>query len=362
MLSAFYSCGEIEESNEVEKTSKVTEVTTEAETETTTEEENEATTEAKIDELNSDLFDASELEYKDFNYEALTIPVPSCMNTESPLEEYGITHLNQKSSIYENLDSSFAIELEAVDFSNAKYMSILTDQSDMFSGYSTLCKVYFDYKTKINELNDYKYEPYFDEDGILLNIDSLYGKSYIYTGNEGAERPEIFGLLQMLYDIENEKLYYIEISDFDKNAELTARIIDYMNKNIKYNPNYNEDQTNNTKNNVSLTEQSTEPATTQADGRKAVENGDYSLVTPEFKATMDAYEAFYDEYIAFMNKYNSGEGDITSMMNDYMSMLDKMTEWTNKINAIDEKSLSPADDAYYLLVTMRVEKKLLGAL
>ena len=45
-----------------------------------------------------------------------------------------------------------------------------------------------------------------------------------------------------------------------------------------------------------------------------------------------------------------------------MNMLDKMTEWTNKINAIDEKSLSPADDAYYLLVTMRVEKKLLGAL
>lgn len=77
---------------------------------------------------------------------------------------------------------------------------------------------------------------------------------------------------------------------------------------------------------------------------------------------MDAYEAFYDDYLAFMNKYNSGEGDITSMMDDYMNMINKMTEWTNKINAIDEKSLSPADEAYYLLVTMRVEKKLLSAL
>ena len=364
MLSAFYSCGETAESNEVEKTPKVTEVTTEEKNEATTEEETEATTEetdAQIDELNPELFDASKLEYKNFNYDALTIPVPSSMNTESPLEEYGITRLIQKSSIYKKIDSSFIIELEAVDFSNEKFLSILTDQSDMFSGFSTLCKSYFDYKTKINELNNYKYEPYLD-DGILLNIDSLYGKSFVYSANEGIERQEICGLLQMLYDVQHGKLFFIEISDFDTNAELTAAIVDYMNETTKYNPNDTGDQTNNTETNVSTTEHPTEPATTQADGRKAVENGDYSLVTPEFKATMDAYEAFYDEYIAFMNKYNSGEGDITSMMDDYMNMLDKMTEWTNKINAIDEKSLSPADDAYYLLVTMRVEKKLLGAL
>ncbi len=99
-----------------------------------------------------------------------------------------------------------------------------------------------------------------------------------------------------------------------------------------------------------------------ADVKKAIENGDYSLVTPEFKETMDAYEAFYDEYIAFMKNYSSGEGDVLSMLNDYADMMDKMDEWSKKIDAIDESTLSVADNAYYLLVTLRIEKKLLGSL
>jgi len=99
-----------------------------------------------------------------------------------------------------------------------------------------------------------------------------------------------------------------------------------------------------------------------ADVKAAVENGDYSLVTPEFKETMDAYEAFYDEYIAFMKKYTSGEGDMMSMLGDYTNMLARLDEWSAKIDAIDENTLSPADDAYYLLVTLRIEQKLLGTL
>lgn len=96
------------------------------------------------------------------------------------------------------------------------------------------------------------------------------------------------------------------------------------------------------------------------DIKKKVKDGDYSLVTPEFKETMDSYEAFYDEYIEFMNKYNSDGADIMSMLNDYMDMIDKLNEWSEKIDAIDESALSPADDAYYLLVTLRIEKKLVG--
>lgn len=98
------------------------------------------------------------------------------------------------------------------------------------------------------------------------------------------------------------------------------------------------------------------------DIKEAVENGDYSLVTPEFKETMDAYEAFYDEYIEFMDKYNSGEGDMVGMLNDYTEMLAKLDEWSKKIDAIDETTLTPADSAYFVLVTLRVEKKLLGAI
>ena len=107
-------------------------------------------------------------------------------------------------------------------------------------------------------------------------------------------------------------------------------------------------------------EEETQNNVSFADVKAAVENGDYSLVTPEFKETMDAYEAFYDEYIAFMKKYTSGEGDMMSMLGDYTNMLAQMNEWSRKIDAIDENTLSLADDAYYLLVTLRIEKKLLG--
>ena len=93
--------------------------------------------------------------------------------------------------------------------------------------------------------------------------------------------------------------------------------------------------------------------------KKAFENGDYSLVTPSFKEQMDAYEAFYDSYIDFMKKYLSGQYDVMEMMGDYMAMMEKIDEWDDEIDNIDESRLSPADYAYYLLVTLRVEEKLL---
>ncbi|MBQ9907844.1 MAG: hypothetical protein IJM46_13845 [Oscillospiraceae bacterium] len=109
-------------------------------------------------------------------------------------------------------------------------------------------------------------------------------------------------------------------------------------------------------------EESSESELSAQDIKDMIANGDYSLVTPEFKAFMDSYEAFYDNYLAFMQKYNSGEGDMMAMLNDYMTMMTELQEWTDKIDAIDERTLSPADDAYYLLVTLRVEKKLLSAM
>lgn len=93
--------------------------------------------------------------------------------------------------------------------------------------------------------------------------------------------------------------------------------------------------------------------------KNAVDNGDYSLVTPEFKETMDSYEAFVDEYVEFMNKYLSGEGNIMDMLDDYTDMIANMDEWTNKIDEIDETKLSSADEAYYFLVTLRIEEKLM---
>ena len=95
------------------------------------------------------------------------------------------------------------------------------------------------------------------------------------------------------------------------------------------------------------------------DIKDAVENGDYSLVDPDFKAMMDAYESFCNEYIEFMEKYSSEDADMMSMLGDYTDMTAKMADWSEKIDEVDSDSLSPADNAYYLLVTLRVEGKLL---
>lgn len=93
--------------------------------------------------------------------------------------------------------------------------------------------------------------------------------------------------------------------------------------------------------------------------KKLIENGDYSLVTPEFKETMDSYEAFCDDYIKFMKDYQSGDMDFSKMLEDYTKMLSDMGEWTTKIEEMDTENLSPADSAYYTLVTLRVSKKML---
>lgn len=89
---------------------------------------------------------------------------------------------------------------------------------------------------------------------------------------------------------------------------------------------------------------------------EAVQNGDYSLVDPDFKAMMDEYEAFYTDYIDFMNTYNESD-DVSSLMSAYLDWMGRLTTWTEKIDAIDVDNLSPADDAYYVLVTLRIAKK-----
>ena len=86
-------------------------------------------------------------------------------------------------------------------------------------------------------------------------------------------------------------------------------------------------------------------------------------VTPEFKEMMDSYEAFMNQYCDFMVKYvnatNSGDSaTLLAMTADYASLVQQELDWASKIDGIDESTLSPADDAYYLEVQGRVLKKL----
>ncbi len=61
---------------------------------------------------------------------------------------------------------------------------------------------------------------------------------------------------------------------------------------------------------------------------------------------MDSYEQFFDQYVEFMKKYKDS-GDSISMLADYTKMMQQYTDTMNKLNAIDQNSLSAADEAYY---------------
>lgn len=80
-------------------------------------------------------------------------------------------------------------------------------------------------------------------------------------------------------------------------------------------------------------------------------------VSADFKALMDSYEEFFDSYVAFMKKYKAST-DQVSMMSDLADYMGKYSDMMTKLDAIDSKSLSDADAAYYAEVSARVMKKL----
>ena len=80
-------------------------------------------------------------------------------------------------------------------------------------------------------------------------------------------------------------------------------------------------------------------------------------VSADFKALMDSYEEFFDSYVAFMKKYKAS-ADQVSMMSDLADYMGKYSDMMAKLDAIDSKSLSDADAAYYAEVSARVMKKL----
>ena len=80
-------------------------------------------------------------------------------------------------------------------------------------------------------------------------------------------------------------------------------------------------------------------------------------VSADFKALMDSYEEFFDSYVAFMKKYKAST-DQVSMMSDLADYMGKYSDMMAKLDAIDSKSLSDADAAYYAEVSARVMKKL----
>ncbi len=99
-----------------------------------------------------------------------------------------------------------------------------------------------------------------------------------------------------------------------------------------------------------------EESSKEEEGSKEEEK-DSDTVDPDFKETMDAYEDFMNSYVDFMKKYNNSSNPV-SLMKDYTEYMSKYADMVDKIDNIDEDSLSKADLDYYIDVTSRVTKKL----
>lgn len=81
-----------------------------------------------------------------------------------------------------------------------------------------------------------------------------------------------------------------------------------------------------------------------------------SGIRPEFKETMDSYEAFFDEYCDFMTKYKETD-DIVSMASDFASYMTQYADFMAKMDAMKDEEMSTEESAYYLEVTGRILEK-----
>ena len=97
---------------------------------------------------------------------------------------------------------------------------------------------------------------------------------------------------------------------------------------------------------------------TEAPKQESEVKNNSNQVSADFKATMDSYEAFFDEYVDFMKKYSESD-DVTTLFADYTEYMTKYADYIQKLESVDEDSLSDADLAYYLEVQNRINKKLL---
>lgn len=100
----------------------------------------------------------------------------------------------------------------------------------------------------------------------------------------------------------------------------------------------------------------TETAETQTE--TATEPVSRTGIDPDFKAAMDAYEAFYTEYCDFMEKYSENPDDLTLLL-QYGEMLDRAMEMDEAFDGWDEEDMTDEELEYYFEVNSRVLQMLL---
>ena len=85
---------------------------------------------------------------------------------------------------------------------------------------------------------------------------------------------------------------------------------------------------------------------------------DSGLLSPEFKQTMDDYEAWFDHYCEVMKKYEENPSDL-ELLSEMTDLLTEETAMLEEMENMDQSEMNAAELAYYIDVTARIEKKLL---
>lgn len=85
---------------------------------------------------------------------------------------------------------------------------------------------------------------------------------------------------------------------------------------------------------------------------------DSGELSPEFKKTMDDYEAWFDHYCEVMKKYEENPSDL-ELLSEMTDLLSEETVMLDEMEKMDQSEMNAAELAYYLEVTARIEKNLL---
>ena len=85
---------------------------------------------------------------------------------------------------------------------------------------------------------------------------------------------------------------------------------------------------------------------------------DSELISPEFKKTMDDYEAWFDHYCDVMKRYQEDSTDL-ELLSEMTDLLSEETTMLEQMENMDQSEMNTAELAYYIEVTARIEKKLL---
>lgn len=87
---------------------------------------------------------------------------------------------------------------------------------------------------------------------------------------------------------------------------------------------------------------------------------DQNGIRPEFKKSMESYEAFFDEYIEFMNAFKQDSTSL-SMLTKYAEFMTKYEKAMSEMDKIDESELTDAEDKLFLETQLRINNKLAEA-